>query len=106
MKPGKPVHPSNGTGAAPDAASSPQGVEVSFDRGSNRARGAVGQVVVSNIESAGGNNLEVSFASGRATTWFSIPPAQSIVLDVLVFRCYLRGASGATAAYSIMGVLI
>lgn len=104
MKTGKPVHPSNGTGTAPDAATSPGGVEVSFDEGPNRVnRGSTSQVVVTNLETA--QTLEVSFADGRDGYWFTVAPSTTIRLPVGVFRMYLRGTSGATAAYSVLGVV-
>lgn len=104
MKPGKPVHPSNGTGTAPDAATVPGGVEVSFDEGPNKAaRASTLQVVITNREAA--QNLEVSFADGRDGFWFSIAPNMTITFPVGVFRLYLRGASGGTAAYSVIGVV-
>lgn len=104
MKPGKPVHPSNGTGTAPNAATSPGGVEVSFDQGPNRAaRASTLAVFVTNREAA--QTLEISFANGSKDHWFAIAPATSLRFHVGVFRCYLRGASGATAAYSVLGVV-
>jgi hypothetical protein len=105
FKPGKPVHPSNGTGAAPDAATSPEGIEVSFDQGPNRGRNSTAQVIVSNLEIAGGNPLEVSFANGANGKFFSIPPQQTVTLLVNTHRCRLRGASGATSNYSILGII-
>lgn len=104
MKPGKPVHPSNGTGTAPDAATSPGGVKIDFQVGPNLSpRGSTIQVVVTNREAA--NNLEVSFADGRESTFFAIAPSVTIQFPVSVYRCYLRGASGGTSDYSIMGIV-
>lgn len=104
MKPGKPVHPSNGSGTAPDAATTPGGVEVSFDEGPNKAaRASTLQVVVTNRDAV--NNLEVSFADGRSGYWFAIAPQHTIPFPVSVFRLYLRGASGGTADYSVIGVV-
>lgn len=104
MKPGKPVHPSNGTGTAPDAATTPGGVEISFDEGPNKAaRGSTLQVVISNLETAA--TLEVSFAGGQDGKWFSVAPATTVALSVGVFRMYVRGASGGTADYSVLGVV-
>lgn len=105
FKPGIPVHPSNGVGTAPDAATSPQGVEVSFDKGSNRNRQSTSQVIISNLAAAGGNVLEVSFANGQDGKWFSIPPGQTVPINVMIHRCNVRGKSGATTAYSIMGII-
>lgn len=105
FKSGKPVHPSNGTGAAPDAASTPEGIEVSFDQGPNRSRGSTAQVIISNLEATGGNSLEVSFANGANGKFFSIPPQQTVTLLVSTHRCRLRGASGATADYSVLGII-
>jgi len=104
MKPGKPVHPSNGTGTAPDAATLPGGIQVSFDEGPNKAaRASTLQVVITNREAA--QNLEVSFADGRDGYWFAIAPNTTLPFPVSVFRLYLRGASGGTAAYSVIGVV-
>jgi len=100
MKPGKPVHPSNGSGSAPIT-----GVEISFELGPNRTNQATGSVLVTNCEAAAGNMLEVSFAGGKDKTYFAIPPQTTIEFPVSVYRCVLRGSGGA-AAYSIMGVMI
>lgn len=104
MKPGKPVHPSNGIGTAPDAATSPGGVEVSFDEGPNKAaRASTLEVIVTNLEAA--RNLEVSFADGQDGKWFSIAPNMTLRMGVSVFRMYVRGATGGTSAYSILGIV-
>ena len=104
MKPGKPVHPSNGIGTAPDAATTPGGVEVSFDEGPNQAaRGSTLQVLVTNVEAA--QNLEISFADGRDGRWFSIAPDTTLSIGVGIYRMYVRGASGGTAGYSILGIV-
>jgi hypothetical protein len=104
MKPGKPVHPSNGTGTAPDAATTPGGTEVSFDEGPNSAaRGSTLQVVVTNREAA--QNLEISFAGGRDGLWFAVAPNTTLPFYVSIFRMYVRGASGGTADYSILGIV-
>lgn len=104
MKPGKPVHPSNGTGSAPDAATTPGGIQVAFDEGPNKAaRASTMHVIVTNREAA--QNLEISFADGRDGMWFSISPNTTIRFDVGIYRVYLRGASGGTAAYSVLGVV-
>lgn len=105
FKPGIPVHPSNGTGTAPDAATTPSGVEVSFDKGSNRNRQSTSQVIISNLEIPAGTVLEVSFANGQEGKWFGIPPQQTVMLNVSTHRCNLRGASGGSALYSIMGII-
>jgi hypothetical protein len=106
FKPGIPLHPTNGTGSAPDAAITPSGVEISFDRGSNRNRQSTSQVVITNLELVTtGNILEVSFADGRDGRFFSIAPQQTVALSVMTHRCYLRGKSGAVASYSIMGII-
>lgn len=103
MKPGRPVHPTNGTGAAPDGAGTPGGVEVTFDGGPNRLRQSTGYVIVTNRETAGGNLLEISFANG--SQWFAIAPETTISFNVMCHRCYLRGDGGA-ADYSVMGIVI
>lgn len=103
MKPGRAVHPSNGVGTAPNAATSPEGVVISFDQGANRGGQSSGQVVVSNLEVAGGNSLEISFSNGRR--WFAIPPATIVKFDVLSYYCRVRGTSGATAEYSVLGIV-
>lgn len=103
MKPGRPVHPSNGAGTAPDAAVTPSGVLISFDLGSNRDRQTTGAVLVTNREAGGGNTLEVSFSNGRY--WFAVATDTTIEFPVMVHSCRLRGTSGATAIYSIMGII-
>jgi hypothetical protein len=104
MKPGIAVHPKlNGFGAAPDAASTPEGVEVSFDLGVNRNRQSTSQVIVTNREALAGNTLEVSFAEGRL--WFAIAPRTTIAFPVMTHRMRLRGTTGATALYSVMGII-
>lgn len=104
MKPGKPVHPSNGSGSAPDAATSPGGVEIDFQVGPNKSpRGSTSQIVVTNREAA--RNLEVSFADGKTGTFFALAPNTTVSFPVSVFRCRLRGETGGTSAYSIMGVI-
>lgn len=105
FKPGRPVHPSNGNGTAPNAATTPAGVEVSFDAGPNRGRGSTVQVIISNRELAAGNPLEVSFADGRDGRWFAIMPQTTLLFNVSIHRCRLRGTSGATSDYSIMGII-
>jgi hypothetical protein len=105
FKPGKPVHPSNGIGTAPDAASSPAGVEVSFDGGPNKTRQLTVAVLVSNLAAAGGNPLEISFANGSNDRFFSIPPQQTVTFPVMVHRCQVRGKTGATTAYAILGIV-
>ena len=100
MKPGKPVHPSNGSGQAPTT-----GVEVSFDLGPNRNGQSTGLVIITNREASGGNLLEVSFAGGKDKTFFAIPPQHTIEFPVSVYRCTLRGVTG-VALYSVMGVII
>jgi len=100
MKPGKPVHPSNGTGTAPTT-----GVEVSFDLGPNKGYQTTGMVIVTNTTAAGGNALGVSFAGGKDKTFFSIPPQITISFPVAVHRCTLAGIGG-NATYSVMGVIL
>jgi len=103
FKPGRPVHPSNGTGTAPDAATTPEGTLISFGLGSTVSRQSTIQVVVTNREAA--QNLEISFANGRDGRWFAVAPATTIQFPISTHNCRLRGASGGTAAYSIMGVI-
>jgi hypothetical protein len=106
FKPGRAVVPSNGVGTAPDAATTPGGVEISFDVGVNREqRQLTTQVLVTNREAAAGNLLEISFSNGRDGTFFAIPPQMTITFDVQTHRVSLRGASGGTAAYSIMAIV-
>jgi len=100
MKPGKPVHPSNGVGSAPTT-----GVDISFELGPNKTNQAVGLVIVTNTTASGGNALGVSFAGGKDKTFFSIPPQTTVSFPVSVYRCTLAGIGGA-ATYSIMGVMI
>lgn len=100
MKPGKPVHPANGTGTAPTT-----GVEVSFDLGPNKGYQSTGLVLVTNTTAAGGNALGVSFASGKGGTFFAIPPQTTIQFPVAVHRCTLAGIGG-DATYSVMGVVL
>lgn len=101
MKPGKPVHPSNGAGLAPDAAANPSGIEVSFDGGPNRNRQAASMVVVTNLEAA--QYLEISFDEGR--DWFTIAFNTTMHFPVVIHRVRLRGRVGATARYSILGIV-
>lgn len=106
FKSGKPVHPTGSIGVAPDAAVTPAGTEISFDGGPNRNRQLTTAIMVSNLEGMGsGINLEISFADGADGKWFSIPPEVTITLPVSIHRCRVRGVSGNTAAYSIMGVI-
>lgn len=103
MKSGKPIHPSNGIGTAPDAASSPQGIVISFDQGPNRSNQTTMSVFVTNMD--GTNTLEISFANGKDKAWHAVAPKTSIVMPVICHNCRLRGTTGATAAYSIMGII-
>lgn len=103
FKSGKAVIPSNGSGTAPDAASSPGGIEVSFDAGLNKLRQATLGVLVTNREASGGNTLEISFSNG--SSWFAIATDTTIVFPTVIHRVRLRGSSGATADYSIMGIV-
>jgi hypothetical protein len=105
FKPGKPVHPAFAIGTAPDAAATPGGVEISFDMGSNRDRQSTSSVIITNMEAAGGNTLEVSFADGAKDKWFAVATQHTLAFPVCIHRCRLRGTSGATADYSIMGVI-
>jgi len=103
MKPGKPIHPTNAIGTAPDAATTPQGIQVSFDGGPNRNRQTTMYVIITNMEAAGGNTLEVSFANGNA--WMAIATDTTITIPVVSHRCQLRGTTGAAADYAIMGIV-
>jgi hypothetical protein len=103
FKPGKAVVPSNGSGTAPDAAATPGGVEVSFDAGPNRLRQATLGVFVTNREAAGGNTLEVSF--NNAGSWYVVATDTSLYMPVVIHRMRLRGTSGATADYSVLGIV-
>ena len=105
FKPGKPVHPASGIGTAPDAATTPEGAVISFDRGPNSAKALTIQIILTNLEPTAGNNLEVSFADGKNGTFFVVLPRTTIYFDITIHRCRLRGASGGTAAYSIMGIV-
>lgn len=105
FKPGKPIHPLSGSGTAPDAAVTPEGAQISFDMGPNRNRQTTSAVVVTNREILAGNTLEISFADGADGKWFAIAPSTTISFPVSIHRCQLRGTSGGTAAYSIMGVI-
>lgn len=101
MKSGKPIHPSNGIGTAPDAASSPAGTLISFDFGVIKT--TTMYVIVTNLESS--NSLEISFANGKDKAWFSIAPGITVSLPVVCHNCRVRGKSGGTAAYAIMGIV-
>ena len=104
FKPGRAVHPTNGTGTAPDAALTPAGVKVTFDEGPNRgSKHSTISVYITNLEAA--QTLEVSFADGGDGRWFSIAPATTVSLSISAFYLHLRGASGATAGYSVLGVI-
>ena len=103
MKPGKAIHPINGTGTAPDASSTPSGVEISFDGGPNKSNQTTELILLFNAEGTSGNVLEVSFSDGRL--WFQVPPQQVISFPIMVHRCRLRGLSGATSDYSILGII-
>jgi hypothetical protein len=103
FKPGIPVVPSNGSGSAPDAAVTPIGVEVSFDRGANKNSQGTVAVVVTNREAGGGNTLEVSF--NNSGTWFTIATDTTIQFPIFTHRMQLRGTSGAVALYSVMGII-
>ena len=103
MKSGKPIHPSNGVGTAPDAASSPQGDLISFDQGPNKSNQTTMFVYVTNMDTT--NTLEISFANGRDKAWYAIAPKTTISMQVVCHNCRLRGTSGATANYSIMGII-
>lgn len=103
FKSGKAIVPSNASGTAPDAATTPGGIEISFDAGANRSRQATLGVIVTNRELVAGNTLEVSFNSG--STWFVIATNQTIHLPVVTHRMYVRGTSGGVALYSVMGVV-
>jgi hypothetical protein len=103
FKPGRPVHPTGGTGTAPSSATTPEGTPISFDGGPNRNRQTTGQVIVTNRDAA--VNLEISFANGKDGTFFAIAPATTIPFDVMVHNCRLRG-DGADVDYSIMGIIV
>jgi len=103
MKSGKPIHPINGTDSAPDAATTPAGVEISFDGGPNRGYQTTMFVYVTNRDAA--NTLEISFANGRDKTWFAIAKGTTLTIPAICHNCRLRGTSGAVALYSIMGII-
>ena len=103
MKSGKPIHPSNGIGTAPDAATSPEGVLVSFDQGPNRSNQTTTFVLVTNMDVT--NTLEISFANGKDKAWFAVAPKTTISMSVVCHNCRLRGTTGAVALYSIMGII-
>lgn len=103
FKPGMAVVPSNSLGTAPDAAVTPNGIEVSFDRGANRNRQTTVAILLTNMEAAAGNTLEISFSNGR--TWFAVAPNTTIQIPVIIHHVRLRGTSGGTTDYSIMGII-
>jgi len=103
MKSGKPIHPTNGIGSAPDAASTPEGILVSFDQGPNRSNQSTMFVFITNRDAS--NTLEVSFANGKDKAWFAIAPATTISMPAVCHNCRLRGTSGAVALYSIIGIV-
>ena len=98
IKPGRAIHPSNGTGAVTTP------ISISFDAGSNRGRSSTGQVIVSNLTASGGNSLGVSFANGKDGTFFLVPPQMTLTFPVSVHNCVIRGEGG-SADYSIMGII-
>lgn len=102
FKPGRPVHPTDGTGTAPSSAATPGGVLISFDGGPNRNRQTTSQVIITNRDAA--VNLEVSFANGRDGTFFAIAPSTTLPFEVMIHDCRLRG-DGAVVPYSIMGII-
>ena len=103
MKSGKPIHPTNGVGSAPDAASSPQGTFIDFGQGPNRSNQSTMVVFVTNRDAA--NTLEISFANGKDGTWFAIAINTTLPIPAVCHNCRLRGTTGATADYSIMGII-
>ena len=103
FKSGKAILPSNATGSAPDAATTPEGVELSFDKGANRSRQATIGVIITNREAVAGNTLEVSFNEGR--DWFVVATNTTLSLPVVIHRIRVRGTSGAVALYSVMGIV-
>lgn len=103
FKSGVAIVPSNASGTAPDAASSPEGTEISFDRGANKIRQATIGVVVTNREAVAGNPLEISFNNGA--TWFTIATNTTLQIPVVIHRVRVRGLSGATSSYSVMGIV-
>jgi hypothetical protein len=105
FKPGHASVPSNAFGSAPDAATTPEGVEVSFDGGPRRNRQTTSAVVVTNRELVAGNTLEISFANGRDGSWFAVAPNTTIQIPVMTHRMRLRGTTGAVALYSVMGII-
>lgn len=103
MKPGRPIVPSNASGTAPDAASSPQGTEISFDTGINSRGQPTTAVKVTNREAVAGNPLEISFNNGR--DWFTIATNHTENFPVIIHRIRVRGLSGATSDYSVMAIV-
>lgn len=103
FKPGKAIVPSNASGTAPDAATTPEGTEISFDRGANRSRQAAMGVIVTNREAVAGNPLEVSFNEGGS--WFTVATNTTILIPVVIHRIRVRGLTGATSDYSVMGIV-
>jgi hypothetical protein len=103
FKPGKAIVPSNASGTAPDAATTPGGIEISFDRGANRTRQATSCVIATNREAVAGNPLEISF--DNATNWFTVATNTTIHIPVVIHRIRVRGLSGNTADYSVMGIV-
>lgn len=103
MKSGRPIHPTNGVGSAPDAALTPEGILVSFDQGPNRSNQSTMFVFITNMDAS--NTLEVSFANGKDKAWFAVAASTTITMPVVCHNCRLRGTSGAVALYSIMGIV-
>jgi hypothetical protein len=101
FKSGKAIVPSNASGTAPDAASSPQGTQISFDTEGNRQKTIA--IYVTNREAVAGNPLEVSF--NNAKTWFTVATNTTIPFAVMIHRIRVRGQSGATSDYSVLGVV-
>jgi hypothetical protein len=100
FKSGKAIVPTNGSGTVPDAAVTPADTECSFGVG-GKSQLTIG-VFITNREAVAGNPLEVSFNEGR--DWFTIATNMSLAIPVMIHRIRVRGLSGATADYSVMGV--
>lgn len=95
--------PVGGTGTAPDAAASPFGTTLSLNRGPNRTNQAAMTVIVSNLEAAGANTLEISFDKGHS--WFTLATMTTFSFNVITHQVNVRGTTGATADFSVMVIV-
>ncbi len=94
--------PAGWTGTAPDAATSDRGTALTMEQGENRTNQSSIGVIVTNLEAAGANTLEVSFNGGHS--WFTLATMTTITFPIVTQRINVRGTSGATADFSVMAI--